>query len=120
MDPIGGWRKYGFGYPIGLLGWLNQACLNRMASIEAGWVGRLGTCGLGARLRQGPGSIPRQADFCHSHPVGCCLPPTPIETVTDPGQAFAKAGPRGKQVPGPLGPRQRQAQELVLTASPWR
>jgi len=74
MDPIGGWRKYGFGYPIGLLGWLIQACLNRMASIEAGWVGRLGTCGLGARLRQGPGSIPRSVSHIDQ---GAASPQTP-------------------------------------------
>jgi len=82
MDPIGGRRKHGPGHPIGLLGWLIQACQNRMASIDAGWVGRLGTWGLGARMRQGSGSIPRKADLSASHPIGCGLPPTPIQTAT--------------------------------------
>lgn len=66
MDPIGDWRKHGPDHPIGLQGWLIQACLNRMASLNAGWVGRLGSWGLAARMRQGPGSIPRKADLSHS------------------------------------------------------
>ena len=99
MDAIGGRRKHGPDHPIGLLGWLIQACLNRMASIDAGWVGRLGSWGLGARMRQGPGTIPKEGGLSPSHPVGYGLPPTPIATATKTWPSL-----RQGRTPGEAGP----------------